>query len=96
LKPRLVVAVAVLAIGLTAPIFAQNAVDLKVEQQIRALAQKYDDAINRHDAVAVAALYARNGVWRSYDHGSFYGQKAIEKAYARWVFTTWQVRNYLT
>jgi ketosteroid isomerase-like protein len=74
----------------------KDTVDPKVEQQIRALAQKYDEAINKHDSVAIASLYAQNGVWRTYDHGSFYGQKAIEKGYARWVFTTWQVRNHFT
>jgi hypothetical protein len=86
-----------LAISFASPTFAQqkDTVDPKVQQQIRALAQKYDEAINKHDSVAIASLYAQNGVWRTYDHGSFYGQKAIEKAYGRWVFTTWQVRNYL-
>jgi hypothetical protein len=32
------------------------AVDPKVEQQIRALAQKYDDAIKEHDSFAIALL----------------------------------------
>jgi uncharacterized protein (TIGR02246 family) len=98
MKIRLAVVLVGLAISFVEPTFAQqkDTVDPKVEQQIRALAQKYDEAINKHDSVAIASLYAQNGVWRTYDHGSFYGQKAIEKAYARWVFTTWQVRNYLT
>ena len=91
MKIRLAVVLVGLAISFVVPTFAQqkDTVDPKVEQQIRALAQKYDEAINKHDSIAIASLYAQNGVWRTYDHGSFYGQKAIEKAYARWVFTTW-------
>jgi uncharacterized protein (TIGR02246 family) len=96
MKTDLVVALVGLSIGFALSALAQqkDTVDPKIEQQIRVLASKYDAAINKHDADAIAALYAQNGVWRTYDHGSFYGQKAIEKAYARWVFTTWQVRNY--
>jgi ketosteroid isomerase-like protein len=96
MKTHLVLALIGSAVAFAWPTFAQQTVDPKIVQQIRALAQKYDEAINKHDSVAIASLYAQNGVWRTYDHGSFYGQKAIEKAYGRWVFTTWQVRNYLT
>jgi hypothetical protein len=59
---RLVVALVGLAIVFTAPAFAQQTVDPKIELQIRALAAKYDDAINRHDAAAVAALYTQDEV----------------------------------
>ena len=47
MKARLLLALVGLAISLPFPTFAQqkDTVDPKVEQQIRALAQKYDDAI---------------------------------------------------
>jgi hypothetical protein len=43
--------------------FAQqkDTVDSKVEQQVRALAAKYDEAINEHP-VAIAALHTKDGV----------------------------------
>jgi len=65
MKTRSLLILAGLAINFALPSFAQqkDAVDPKVEQQIRLLAAKYDDAINRRDATAVAALYAQDGVW---------------------------------
>jgi type II secretory pathway pseudopilin PulG len=60
MKIRSVVALVGLAISFALPTFAQqkDTVDPKIEQQIRALAQKYDEAINKHDSVAIASLYA--------------------------------------
>ena len=62
MKTRLVVALVGLAISFALPNFAQQTVDPKIDQQIRALAVKFDAAINSRDAVAVAALYAQDGV----------------------------------
>jgi len=58
MKIRLVVALAGLAMSFALPAFAQqkDTVDPKIEQQIRVLAAKYDEAINKQDAAAVAAL----------------------------------------
>ena len=58
MKIRLVVALAGLAMSFALPAFAQqkNTLDPKIEQQIRVLAAKYDEAINKQDAAAVAAL----------------------------------------
>jgi uncharacterized protein (TIGR02246 family) len=77
-----------MAISFTFTAFAQqkNTVDPKIEQQIRALMSKYDNAINRHDAAAVAALYTQDGVsgTSGMPHfGSFHGRQAIEKGYAQ-------------
>jgi hypothetical protein len=64
MKIRLALALVGLAFGFEMPIFAQqkDTVDPKVEQQIRALAAKYDGAINEHDPVAVAILATQDGV----------------------------------
>jgi uncharacterized protein (TIGR02246 family) len=98
MKTHLVVALVGLAIGLTMPALAEQTVDPKTAEQIRALAQKYDDAINRHDQVAVAALYTQDGVrtTNEYNHGTLHGRQAIEKAYANWDFKQWQLSNYFT
>jgi uncharacterized protein (TIGR02246 family) len=84
-----------LAISFVVPAFAQQTVDPQTMQQIRALAAKYDDSINRRDAAAVAALYAQDGVWVTHD-GTFHGRTAIEKAYAQLDFKSWQIGNYCT
>jgi hypothetical protein len=51
------------AINFGLPAFAEqkDTVDPQIAQQIRVLAAKYDEAINKHDAAAVAALYAQDG-----------------------------------
>ena len=76
---RLVVAIVWLVIGLAVTTFAQqnNTVDPQTAQQIRALAMKYDEAFNRNDAAAVAALYTEDGVhaFKQISHG----RPAIEK-----------------
>jgi uncharacterized protein (TIGR02246 family) len=97
MKIRLVVALVGLAIGFALPTFAQQTVDPKIEQQIRALAAKYDDAINRHDAAAVAALYTQDGVGQIPEQklSPGHGRQGIEKTFAHW-FKNWQVGNYIT
>ena len=57
---------------------------------------KYDEAINKHDGAAVAALYTQDAVRATYNHGTFHGRQAIEKAFANWDFKRWQVSNYFT
>jgi ketosteroid isomerase-like protein len=65
MKIRFSLALVALAFGFTVPTFAQqkDTVDPKTDQQIRVLAAKYDEAINRRDAAAVATLYSQDGVW---------------------------------
>jgi len=95
MKIRLVVALVGLAIGLTVPALAQqkDTVDPQTAQQIRALRIKFDEAFNRNDAAAVAALYAEDGVWVSLKNGAFHGRQAIEKAYAKYEFGPWHPSN---
>jgi hypothetical protein len=59
MKTHLVLALIGSAVAFAWPTFAQQTVDPKIVQQIRALAQKYDEAINKHDSVAIASLYAQ-------------------------------------
>jgi len=98
MKIRLLLALVGLAISFAWPISAQQkvTVDPQIAQQIRVLASKYDEAINKHDAAAVAALYTQDGVRGTYNHGSFRGRKAIEKAYESWDFNTWHVGSHFT
>jgi uncharacterized protein (TIGR02246 family) len=59
---------------------------------------KYDDAINRHDAAAVAALYTQDGVsgTSGMPHfGTFHGRQAIEKGYAQF-FQSWPINSHIT
>ena len=79
----LVVALVVSAIGISAPSFAQqkDTVDPKTDQQIRVLAAKYDEAYNKHDSAAVAALYTEDGVYAT-RHGTYHGREAIQKHWA--------------
>jgi uncharacterized protein (TIGR02246 family) len=95
MKMRLLVALAGLAIGLAVPTFAQekDTVDPQTAQQIRALRIKFDEAFNRNDAAAVAALYAEDGVWVSLKNGAFHGRQVIEKAYAKYEFGPWHPSN---
>jgi uncharacterized protein (TIGR02246 family) len=99
MKMRLVVALVGLAIVLAVPTFAEqkNTVDPKIAQQIHVLAMKYDDAINRHDAAAVASLYTQDGVGQIPESkvSPGHGRQGIEKAFAYW-FKNWQVSNCIT
>jgi uncharacterized protein (TIGR02246 family) len=99
MKIRLAVALAGLAVIFTAPVFAQqkDTVDPKIEQQIRALMSKYDNA-NSHDAAAVAALYTQDGVsgTSGMPHfGNFHGRQAIEKGYAQFL-QGYRMNNHIT
>jgi uncharacterized protein (TIGR02246 family) len=97
MKMRLVIALIGLAIIFALPTFAQqkDTVDPKIKQQIRVLAAKYDEAINKHDAAAVAALYTEDGV-RASDWGTFHGRQSIEKSYGKYDFQRWPVSGFFT
>ena len=53
-----------LAISFAFPTFAQqtNTPDPQLRQQLLTLAKKFDDAINKNDAAALAALYTEDAV----------------------------------
>jgi ketosteroid isomerase-like protein len=83
MKMRLV-ALAGLAISFALPSFAQqqNTVDPEVRQQIEAAVKKHEEAYNKYDAAAYAALYTPDAIevlsWQS-EGGATVGQQAIEK-----------------
>jgi ketosteroid isomerase-like protein len=92
-----VIALAGFAISFAFPAFAEqkDTADPKIEQQIRAFTMKYDEAFNRSDAAAVAALFSEDRVL-SGPHGRFNGRPAIEKFHREQVFGYWHVNNRVT
>jgi crotonobetainyl-CoA:carnitine CoA-transferase CaiB-like acyl-CoA transferase len=87
---RLLVALIGSAIGFALPAFAQekDTVDPQTRQEIEAVDRKLDEAINKNDAAAVAALFTEDAILlmpvdkapeRS---GMFSGRQAIEKEFA--------------
>jgi uncharacterized protein (TIGR02246 family) len=86
MKIRTVVILLGLAISFALPISAQqkDTVDPEVRQQIEAVAAKFDEAYNKHDAAAVAALFTPDAVevfrWGT-EGGAAVGQQAIKKRY---------------
>jgi hypothetical protein len=83
MKTHILLALVGLVIGFVLPTFAQDTVDPKTAQQIRALTAKFNEAFNKHDPAAVAALYTEDAVWQTY-HGTYYGRQHIEKVYTDW------------
>ena len=87
MKMPILITIAGFAIGFAVPALAQekDSVDPEVRQQIEAELVKYDDAFNKHDAVAIADLFALDAVevfgWES-EGGAVFGQQAIQKRYA--------------
>jgi uncharacterized protein (TIGR02246 family) len=93
---RFIAALIGLAVGFPASILAQqkNTVDPQITQQIRRLAMKYDEAFNKSDAAAVAALYTEDAIYVAH-HGTFHGRQAIEKTYASY-FQHWHSINQVS
>jgi uncharacterized protein (TIGR02246 family) len=96
MKMRLLLALVGLAISFAFPTFAQqkDTVDPRTAQEIRALAMKYDEAINKQDSAAVAALYTETAIYVAH-HGTFHGRRAIEKTYADY-FQHWHSINHVS
>jgi predicted SnoaL-like aldol condensation-catalyzing enzyme len=92
MKIRLVVALAGLAISFALPAFAQEKEEVnpfplraiaatpQLVQQLEAINLKLDEAFNKHDATAIAALYIANAIQVT-PVGIFSGREAIEKFY---------------
>jgi uncharacterized protein (TIGR02246 family) len=89
-----VLALVGLAINFALPTFAQqkDTVDPKIAQQIRVLAAKFDEAFNKNDADAVAALYTEDAFYGT-PHGGFHGRQAIEEDYARHSFQNYHANS---
>jgi ketosteroid isomerase-like protein len=87
MKMPLLITLAALAIGFAVPTSAQekDAVDPEVRQQIEAALKQYDEAYNKPDVPALAALFTPDAIevvgWMS-EGGGVSGQQAIEKRYA--------------
>jgi ketosteroid isomerase-like protein len=87
MKMRLLLTIVGLTIGLAVPALAQenNTVDPEVRQQIEASIVKFDEAYNKNDPAAVAALYTQDAVeawgWEK-SLNTVSGRKAIERRYA--------------
>jgi uncharacterized protein (TIGR02246 family) len=111
MKIRSLLTLAGLVFSFAVPAFAQkkDTADSKIVQQrdllgvakalgeFGVLGMKVDEAFNKNDASAVAALFTEDGVLVAPD-GMFCGRQAIEKRYAdifqRWPITTFSGQRY--
>jgi uncharacterized protein (TIGR02246 family) len=103
---RLLLALGELAIGFAVSALAQHedTADTQVAQQrnllgdvkaigeFSALSMKEEEAFNRNDAGAVAALFTEDAVLVA-PEGLFFGRQAIEKRYAD-MFQRWPMTNF--
>ena len=95
MKIRLLLALTGLAIGFAVPVRALNfSGDVKALGEFNELGMKEDEAFNKSDAGALAALFTEDAVLVAPD-GIFYGRQAIEKRYAD-VFQKWHNINHFT
>ena len=78
---------ALLAFGFVFSILAeeQRAVDPQDRQQIEAIFMKFQEAYNKHDAAAIAALHTQDAIevrsWVSAGGGLFSGRQVIEEMF---------------
>ena len=73
---------ALLGLAISFALLAQqtNTPDPQLRQRYIALVKKYDDALNKNDAAAVAALFTEDAVFVT-PGGILSGREAIEKRY---------------
>ena len=87
MKTRLLLTLISLAVSPVVSAIAQeqNAVDPEVRQQIEAVMMRFDDAFNKSDAAAVAALFTEHAVqvltWIWGAGATASGQEAIERRF---------------
>ena len=97
MRTRLLGALVGLAISFALPTFAQQkeTVDPQLIQNLHdtIISKKYNDAINNHDATAIAALFTEDAIFVTDTVGPLYGRQAIEKFYAD-NFMGWQPKNH--
>jgi ketosteroid isomerase-like protein len=84
MKILLLVALAGSAMGLSMPLLAQQPkeIDPEVREQIEAVSKQFQDAYNKHDPGAVAALYTPDAVELRSWRGLLSGQDAIARTFA--------------
>ncbi|MBV9997874.1 MAG: SgcJ/EcaC family oxidoreductase [Verrucomicrobia bacterium] len=97
MKRRLLLTLTGLAIGFAVPTFAQQKepVDPQLIQTLHdtIISKKYNEAINNHDAAAIAALFTEDAIFVTDTTGPLYGRQAIEKFYTD-TFKGWQPKNH--
>lgn len=100
MKIRLLGALVGLAISFSLPTFAQqnDTVDPQTRQEIETVDTKLDEAIDKNDAAAAAALFTEDAIlmlpleYAPERSGIFSGRRAIEKWYAQ-KFTEYHVTD---
>jgi uncharacterized protein (TIGR02246 family) len=97
MKMRFPCALVGLAIGFAAPAFAQqkDTVDPKIVEQLQEEDKNFEEAYNKHDAAAIAALFTDDAVLVT-PHGTFTGRAAIEKKYEEEDFKTYNGSDMVT
>jgi ketosteroid isomerase-like protein len=82
MKTRLVIPLAVVAISFALPSYAQqkDVADPQTTQKILANVKAFDEAVNNHDAAAIAAHYTRDAVYVTTE-GPIIGREAIQKRF---------------
>ena len=96
MKIRSLLALAALAISFALPTFAQEKeADPQAVEQLRAEAKKFEEAYNKNDASAVAALFTDDAVLVT-PHGTFTGRKAIEVKYEEEDFRAYHGSNMIS
>jgi ketosteroid isomerase-like protein len=95
MKNRLIVALVGLAISSALPTFAQqkDTADPQTTQKIRAISLAFNDAAEKNDGAAIAALFTEDGVFVT-DTGPVYGRPAIAKRHEA-VFQQWEIKNHI-
>jgi uncharacterized protein (TIGR02246 family) len=95
MKIRLVGALVGLAISFALPIYAQqkDMADPQTTQKILALEKALDEAINNTDAVAIAAVYTRDGVMVTTE-GPVIGRQAIQNWFT-YLYQRWHPKNHI-
>jgi uncharacterized protein (TIGR02246 family) len=95
MKVRSLIVLAGLVISLVLPSLSQQTVDPQLDQRIRALTARYDEAFNKNDATALGALFSEDAVFSGL-HGKFKGRQAIENFHSQQVFARWHANNRVT
>jgi len=82
MKTCLLAALAGLAVSLALPTYAQqkDLADPQTTRKILANVKAFDEAVNNHDAAAIAAFYTRDAVYVTTE-GPIIGREAIQKRF---------------
>jgi uncharacterized protein (TIGR02246 family) len=82
MKVRYLLAIVGLAISFALSAFAQqkDTVDPQIIEQLQEEDKNFEEAYNKHDAAAIAALFTDDAILVT-PHGTFTGRAAIEKKY---------------